>query len=186
MLSYQVACSAVTSEEAVSSKHQTTPQEGANAANHHWVLKQGQDLRQTMPLAVWFRESPCLRVWNRKQKKSNKKSWQLLFFAVVSLHRWQSKIFHSCPCAHWWQIHGSHSAFLLQLHSLLLQWSSTVFLAGEQRCQGCVGHYSLSSFDRAALQPPHTTPGKAICMLKRPGITDASFIKYLTGLTQIR
>lgn len=70
---HQVACPAVPSEEADSCKHQSTPQEGANAANHHWVLKQGQDLRQTLSLAVWFRETPCLWVWtpNRKQNKSN-------------------------------------------------------------------------------------------------------------------
>lgn len=49
---YQVACPAVASEEVDSRNHQTTPQEGTNAADEHWVLKQGQELRQMPSLAV--------------------------------------------------------------------------------------------------------------------------------------
>ncbi len=49
---YQVACLAVASEEVDSCNHQTTPQEGTNAADKHWVLKQCQDLRQMVTLAV--------------------------------------------------------------------------------------------------------------------------------------
>lgn len=178
---YQVACPGMPSEEADSCNHETAPQEGANAADQHRVLKQGQDLRQILTLAVWFRGTPSLWVWtaNRwNQILSHDKFSSLLWLDYKSDTGSNSNIFLQCPFAHWWQIHGGHSAFLLQLRWPLLWWSSIVSLVWEQRCQGCVGHYSLSSFGTAAPQAPHTTPGKAVCMLKRSGITKASFIKF--------
>lgn len=68
---YQAACPAVAFEQADSCNHQTAPQEGTNAADQHWVLKQSQDLRQIPSLVVWLRGAASLWVWkaNRKQMK---------------------------------------------------------------------------------------------------------------------
>lgn len=49
---YQVADPAVPSEEADGCNHQAAPQEGTNAADQHWVLQHGQELRQIPSLAV--------------------------------------------------------------------------------------------------------------------------------------
>lgn len=84
---YQVTCLAVASEEVDNCNHQNTPQECTNAADQHWVLKQGQDLWQIPSLAVWLRGTTHLWVWeaNRKKVKSAMRSWWLLFFNVVHL-----------------------------------------------------------------------------------------------------
>lgn len=59
---YQVANPAVASEEEHSCNHQNAPQEGANAADQHWVLKHSQDLRQIPSLALRLRRNGHLWV----------------------------------------------------------------------------------------------------------------------------
>jgi len=49
---YQVACPVVASEEEDSRHHQNAPQEGGDASDQHWVLKQGQDPGQILSLDV--------------------------------------------------------------------------------------------------------------------------------------
>lgn len=87
---YQVASPAVASEEEHSCNHQNAPQEGANAADQHWVLKHSQDLRQIPSLALRLRRNGHLWVWkaNTKQMKSNinpqkLSSWVFIFYILI-------------------------------------------------------------------------------------------------------
>lgn len=116
---YQVASPAVASKEEHSCNHQNAPQEGANAANQHWVLKHGQDLRQIPSSALRLRRNGHLWVW--KADINQMKSYSY----VVS---WMSTIFVALP------FNAQHGTRLPIFITLLTHTMSSLLVRSTNHC----------------------------------------------------